>query len=797
MNLPNTIRADRNTSAAALSGIFTVLLMAFVIAVLYFGREILVPLALAVMLTFLLSPVVARIERFLGRIVAVLFVVALMFGVIGGTGYLLTQQLIDLAARLPNYQANIETKLRSIRLPSGGVLGRLTHSVDELQQQLPTAAEPAAGTTESTPGDRARAASPKPTPMPVRVVESQSRLPLILQSAATGLVGPLGTAGLVLLLVIFMLFKREDLRGRMIRLIGQSRISATTRAIDDAGKRVARYLAMQFLVNVGFGFCVATGLYFIGLPNAVLWGAFAAIMRFIPYVGAWIAAAVPLILSFAVSTTWLAPLLVLALFVALELLNANALEPWLYGASTGVSSMALIVAAVFWTWLWGPVGLLLSTPLTVCLAVMGRHVPKLQFLSVLLSEEQALAPHEEIYYRLLRLGLAEGSVMAETFAKANSLTALYDNVLIPTITLAETDAQRDQLDGEERASLHQFIHDIVEDLGTVPAPESQVPADKIAAAQAPVPLAAPTCSVLNVPARAYRDELAGLMLTHLLRQQNFHVENASAALGTNELIELAKKGEWEAICISVVAPSTQIHARFITAKLRAALPHARILVGVWGASENMVEATERLRTSGADEVVVSLAEAVVQLAKFSIPIADEMIPAPIPADEEQRLAELQALRILDSVREEAFDRITDKISRIFDAPIALISFIDRDRQWFKAETGLPPDLAEARETARAVSVCGHVVATDQLLVVEDIARDRRFAKNPMLRERGIRFYAGAPLRIHGHAIGSLCIMDMKPRRLAEREQRLLEIMAEDVIEEIVRRAGANTVAAAA
>ncbi|MFL6568737.1 MAG: AI-2E family transporter, partial [Chthoniobacterales bacterium] len=169
MNLPNTIRADRNTSAAALSGIFTVLLMAFVIAVLYFGREILVPLALAVMLTFLLSPVVARIERFLGRIVAVLFVVALMFGVIGGTGYLLTQQLIDLAARLPNYQANIETKLRSIRLPSGGVLGRLTHSVDELQPQVPTAAEPAAGTTDATPGDRARAASPKPTPMPVRV----------------------------------------------------------------------------------------------------------------------------------------------------------------------------------------------------------------------------------------------------------------------------------------------------------------------------------------------------------------------------------------------------------------------------------------------------------------------------------------------------------------------------------------------------------------------------------------------------------------------------------------------------
>ena len=227
--------------------------------------------------------------------------------------------------------------------------------------------------------------------MPVRIVEPDSRLPQMLQSAATGLLGPLGTAGLVLLLLIFMLLQREDLRGRMIRLIGQGRfISATTRAMDDAAKRVARYLSMQLLVNLMFGVSIAIGLYFIGIPNAMLWGAFAALMRFIPYVGAWIAAAVPLLLSFAVTTNWISPLLVLGLFVVLELINANALEPWLYGASTGVSSVALIISAVFWTWLWGPVGLLLSTPLTVCLAVMGRHVPKLEFLSVLLSEEEAL-----------------------------------------------------------------------------------------------------------------------------------------------------------------------------------------------------------------------------------------------------------------------------------------------------------------------------------------------------------------------------------------------------------------------
>ena len=223
----------------------------------------------------------------------------------------------------------------------------------------------------------------------------------LLQVILSPLLGPLGTAGLVILLVIFMLLKREDLRSRLIRLIGQGRISATTRAMEDAGQRVSRYLLMQFLVNVTFGIAVAVGLFFIGMPNAILWGAFATVLRFIPYIGPWIAAAFPIILSLAVSPTWMMPLLTLGIFVSLELICSNVVEPWLYGSSTGVSSIALIVAAVFWTWLWGPIGLLLSTPLTVCLVVIGRHVPRLAFFSILLSDEQALTPAEECYHRLL------------------------------------------------------------------------------------------------------------------------------------------------------------------------------------------------------------------------------------------------------------------------------------------------------------------------------------------------------------------------------------------------------------
>ena len=258
---------------------------------------------------------VGYIERWIGRIAAVLIVVAMLFGVVGGAGWLLTRQLIDLAAKLPDYQTNIDNKLHAIRFLTGGAFGRFSQSVSELQKQLPESLEPPANATgpvpetKTTTAARSRNGPAAQQPMPVRIVEARSRLPQILQTTVTGLLGPLGTAGLVLLLVIFMLLKREDLRGRMIRLIGQGRISATTRAMDDAGNRVTRYLTMQLLLNVSFGSCIAIGLYFIGVPNAALWGAFAAIMRFVPYVGVWIAAAVPVLLSVAVSTSWLSPLL--------------------------------------------------------------------------------------------------------------------------------------------------------------------------------------------------------------------------------------------------------------------------------------------------------------------------------------------------------------------------------------------------------------------------------------------------------------------------------------------------------
>src|SRR5215471_11637116 len=436
-------------SAAALNGIWAILLLAFVVAALYFGRPVFVPLALATLITFLLSRFVTRLERWIGRIAAVLVTVTVMFCIFAGVSWVIGRQVIDLADKLPDYQANIARKIQSLRLPAAGPLERFSSSIHELQNEIVA--------PRSTPPDEevrakplTRASPPEATPVPVKLIEGRSAIPQLVQETISAILSPLGTAALVLLLVIFMLLKREDLRGRMIRLIGQGRISATTRAMEDAGYRVSRYLSTQFLVNACYGLCIATGLYFIGVPNAALWGLLAGVLRFIPYVGVWAGAFFPVVLSFAISSSWLMPLVTVALFIVLEAIASNLVEPWVYGAKTGVSPIALIISAVFWTWLWGPVGLILSTPLTVCLAVIGRYVPRLELLSILLGEEEPLTPYEEFYHRLLSLSMENAEEFAVKYAETESLTALYDKVLVPAITEVEIDTHNGSLTAEQR-----------------------------------------------------------------------------------------------------------------------------------------------------------------------------------------------------------------------------------------------------------------------------------------------------------------------------------------------------------
>jgi predicted PurR-regulated permease PerM len=773
------------TPAVALNGIWALLLLAFVVAALYFGRALFVPIALATLITFLLSRVVTRLERRIGRIAAILVAVTVMFGIFAGASWIIGRQLIDLAEKLPSYQANITSKIRSLKLPAAGPLARVSSSINALQKEL-VALSPAPRARQAPADYSTRMASPVASPIPVKIIEGRNAVPQLLQETITAILSPLGTAALVLLLVIFMLLKREDLRGRMIRLIGQGRIGATTRAMEDAGYRVSRYLSMQFLVNACYGVCIAIGLYFIQVPNAALWGLLSGVLRFIPYIGPWAGAFLPVVLSFAISTNWLTPLVTIALFIVLEIIVSNFVEPWLYGAHTGVSPVALIISAMFWTWLWGPVGLVLSTPMTVCLAVIGRHVPRLEFLSVLLSEDQPLAPHEEFYHRLLSLSTDSAEEFAATHAETESLTALYDQVLLPAIAAVEIDAHNGSLTSEQRTSALQRIHEIIDDFsGWQPSP-TEAQDQKVGEVTGVAPVIGGR--VLCLPASAYRDELAGEMLAQLLREQGFEVENLPARLKPQELIDRTIEIRPGCVCVSVLPPTSIAQARHLTASVRDQLASTAILVGLWSSKVNAKKVKERLRLAHETEVAVSLADAVLLVSKITAPITDEMLPAPTPPNEEARLAELNGLNLLDTPPEADFDQVTERLTRLFRVPIALLTLIDKDRQWFKSQAGLPADLAEARSTPRDVSLCGHVIANDEVLIVRDLARDPRFANNPWLKERGLRFYAGVPLRgPNGFPVGALSILDTRPHDMTPMEQDLLKMIAADVMEQIKRR----------
>lgn len=611
------ISLKNSSSAESLATISNVLLGAFVVCGLYFGRELLVPLALAALLTFMLAPLVTRLQRRLGRVTSVLLVVAMIFAATGAVGWVLTRQAVDLANQLPNYKENIRTKLRSIQLPSEGPFSKFSKTMEELKKDLP-----GNGNDESQLKTEAAKADEEPKATPVEVVNSKDQRFEFVQGVLVPVLGPLGTAALVLLLLIFMLLQREDLRNRLIRLIGQGRISATSQAMDDAASRVSRYLLMQLVVNVSYGIPVAIGLYFIGVPNAILWGALSTVLRFIPYLGPWIAAAFPILLSLAVSPDWMAPLLTIGLFIVLELFSNNVMEPWLYGSSTGVTPMALIVAALVWTWLWGPVGLVLATPLTVCLVVMGRRIPKLAFLSILLSDEDPLTPAEDCYHRLHRVGEQDEMELVDTYLKSNPLSALFDSVLIPVVAAAETDHRLGLLETEQLEHIEHGLSEILVEL--------ELQQDTSIVSE-PTPGEATVFRVCCVPAKAYRDQLAGDMLIQLLHHSGYNALSATAKKLSAEHVAWVRDANPEIICISVVAPTTILHARYLCAKLRRSFPKLIIIVGLWGNSEKVAAAAQVLSDSGADEVVTTVAEAVARVAVHApLTVASD---AREPADE--------------------------------------------------------------------------------------------------------------------------------------------------------------------
>jgi len=602
------------------SWIMTLASIAVVVAAVYLAKGVLVPLTLAVLLSFLLSPLCDWLERrWLGRIPAVLVTAVLGFAMLGIAAWTAADQMARLAPKIPEYQKNLESKLSSVNEYAVAALSKVTSSAQGMGQNL-TPSGQADGTIE--------------LPFSVRVLPSPASPLQILGGMFGSLLEVLGTTGIVIVLVVYFLVRREDLRDRFIHLVGKGHVTVTTQMLEDAGARVSRYLSVLFFINVTFGISVGLGLYLIGVPNAILWGILATSLRFIPYIGPWIAAAMPIGLSLAISPGWVAPILTVGLFVVLELFSNNVMEPWLYGKNTGVSAVAVLVAAVFWMWLWGPVGLLLATPLTVCLLVVGKHVPQLSFLGILLGTEAVFEPKKRIYQRLLAGDQEEAAELLEGYLEHQPLAAVYDTVLIPALALAETHGQLGELNEGKHKFILQSLREIIQDRG-----ERQQ--EMLAKEDAADPLVADGDSslvdessslplrILCLPARSEADEIAALMVAQVLETRGCVVQAVSVTSLAGEMADLVDRCTTaDVVCISATPPAAVMHGRYLCKQLRARFPKLNLVVGLWDAQGDLNRAKERIGCGAT--VVTTLADAQEQVRLViepRLPRPDKRAPA--------------------------------------------------------------------------------------------------------------------------------------------------------------------------
>src|SRR4030081_1743726 len=450
---------------ALLSAVATAILAVIIILTLYFGREIIIPIALAILLSFVLAPLVGLLQRVrVPRGLAVVSVVIIAFALIFAMGSLLATQLTQLASDLPRYQSTMSDKIQSFRETTAGrgTLERASGMLKSLSKELD---KPKDGAPALEPGTLLSPKTPAPlAPVPVEVRHPDPGALESLRSLISPLLHPLATTGIIIIFVIFILLQREDLRNRLIRLAGSHDLQRTTAALDDAASRLSRLFLIQLLLNGSFGIVIGLGLWLIGVPSAILWGILAAVLRFVPYIGAAIGAAFPLTLAVAVDPTWSMLLWTLGLFLVVEPIVGHVIEPMVYGHSTGLSPVAVVASATFWTALWGPIGLVLATPLTVCLVVLGRHVERLEFLDVMFGDRPALSPPEIFSQRMLAGDPTEASEKAEEFLKERSLSSYYDEVALKGLQLAQVDAERGALDPERLTKIRDAVSEFANNL---------------------------------------------------------------------------------------------------------------------------------------------------------------------------------------------------------------------------------------------------------------------------------------------------------------------------------------------
>lgn len=586
----------------------TLITMVVVVAVFYVAREILIPVALAVLLSFLLAPLVIRFRHWgFGKYPAVASVMLIFLLFISLVSGLVTAQLVDLASKLPRYQQNVHEKLKSFSVPKNDMFERFSKFFDELGKDINTQTPGAKAENQTAPSTET-----KPVPVEIRQRGYSWR---VMGAVLGSLIGPLLKTGIIIVLIIFMVLQREDMRDRLIRLVGAGHLNSTTKALDDATQRVSRYLLMQLLVNATYAIPIGLGLYFMGIPNPILWAVLAALLRFVPYLGIWIAALMPAAVAFAIEPGWTASVSVLVLFFSFDIVTANFLEPLIYGASTGISPLAILLAAIFWTWLWGPIGLLLSTPLTVCLTVIGRYVPDFEFLGIMLTDKQVLSSETRFYQRLLAMDLEEATGIGEAFLKDHTLEELYDELIIPALVLAEEDRQRGTLDENREQFIFQNTAFLIEEFGerfneikAAQTAKENVKETEPAVTESAAKVLPATASVVVIPARDEADALAGQMLAVLLKERGIRADTLPAGDIVNGYIEHVTQQKVSVVCVSSLPTPALMHARHVCKRLQAQQPDLKIILGLWGENDSQ----KQKRSSAAINciVVTTLKEAV-------------------------------------------------------------------------------------------------------------------------------------------------------------------------------------------
>ena len=581
------------------------LVLAITALILFFARDLLVPLAFALTLAFLLAPAVNRLEiRRVPRVLAVAITGVLAFTIIGGVGYVVARQLLNVARDLPAYRLSIQKKIASVHSPAEQSLEKAFTAVEDIGGDL------AASAGNHNLGVQQLLAQAQP----VRVVdpdrnELQSRVELFMR-----FLRPIGTFGIVIVFTIYLLMKREDLRHRILRLAGMSRIRPMTQALEDAATRISQYLIFQATVNVAYGILFGFGLFLIGVPNATLWGVLAGILRIIPYVGTATALMLPLVFSVAIFPSWGPPFLVIGLFLTLGLTATHFVEPWLFSSRTGISSLALLAMAIFWALLWGWPGLILSTPLTVCIVVLGRYVPQMSFLHTLLSTDAELSAEAFFYERLLAMDQQEAHAIANRFLEGKTLVELYDSVLMPALALVEQDRHQGVLDDVRCNFFFLSIGELVAELAGYQQKRTGDSTHGASGFSMQNDFA-----VVCICASDQADELTTHMLVQLLEEAS-HQTLALSSSVSNEVLEALANEPNTVIFISAMPPFAFSQARTICQRVRSHLPHNRIVIGLWNPLEDPDQThdltVERFGNSSPTLVVNTLAQAVWQVTHW-------------------------------------------------------------------------------------------------------------------------------------------------------------------------------------